>query len=75
MSRSGKKLTIPSLAAKKACGEFGHEFYTPTPHEMKLWYDSVQPALQGWAKEIDAKGLPGSAVFSEVRRLIKEHSH
>jgi TRAP-type C4-dicarboxylate transport system substrate-binding protein len=59
--------------AKKACEKLGHQFYEPNPQEMKLWYDSVSPAIQDWVKETDAKGMPASAVFKEVRRLIEQH--
>jgi TRAP-type C4-dicarboxylate transport system substrate-binding protein len=59
--------------AKKACEGFGHNFYAPTQTEMKLWLDSVTPALEAWVKEIDAKGLPATEVFKEIRRLIKDY--
>jgi TRAP-type transport system periplasmic protein len=53
--------------------EMNHTFITPTPEEMKLWIDAVQPIHQKWINETEAKGLPARAVYDETKRLIKEY--
>lgn len=52
--------------------EMGHTITNPTPEEMKLWRDAVQPTHDKWIAETAAKGLPAKAVYDEVKKLIQE---
>ena len=46
---------------------------TPTPQELKLWKEAVQPVHEKWIADTEAKGLPAKAVYDEAKRLIKEY--
>ena len=59
--------------AMASAKEMNHTFITPTPEEMQLWIDAVQPIHQKWITETEAKGLPAKAVYEETKRLIKEY--
>lgn len=52
--------------------EMGHTFTHPTPEEVKLWREAVQPAHDKWIAETAAKGLPAKAVYEEAKKLIQE---
>lgn len=52
--------------------EMGHTIYSPTPDEMKLWVQAVQPVHDKWVAETGAKGLPAKALYDEVKRLVQE---
>ena len=52
----------------------GHQFYDPTPEELAQWIDPIKPLLQKWAASVDAKGLPGSALYDFVRERVKAYS-
>jgi TRAP-type C4-dicarboxylate transport system substrate-binding protein len=52
--------------------EMGHTFTNPTPEEIKLWRDAVQPTHDKWIAETAAKGLPAQALYDEVKRLVQE---
>jgi TRAP-type C4-dicarboxylate transport system substrate-binding protein len=53
--------------------EMGHTITTPTPDEMKLWKEAVQPVHEKWIADTEAKGLPARAVYEEAKRLIAEY--
>ena len=52
--------------------ELGHTMTIPTPQEMQLWKNAVQPVHDKWIADTEAKGLPARAVYEEAKRLIKE---
>jgi len=53
--------------AKKA----GVEFITLSKEDMQKFNDAVKVEALKAAKDLDAKGLPGTQIFSETRRLIE----
>ena len=59
--------------AMNSAKEMNQTFITPTPEEMQLWVDAVQPVHQKWIAETEAKGLPAKAVYEEAKRLIREY--
>jgi len=52
----------------------GYQFYDPTPEELTQWIDPIKPALEKWAASVDAKGLPGTALYNFVRERVKAYS-
>jgi TRAP-type C4-dicarboxylate transport system substrate-binding protein len=52
----------------------GHQFYDPTPEELAQWVDPIKPLLEKWAGSVDAKGLPGTALYNFVRERVKAYS-
>lgn len=52
----------------------GHQFYEPTPEEMAMWREAVQPVHDKWIKQTEAKGLPAQAIYDEVQQMIKAMS-
>jgi TRAP-type C4-dicarboxylate transport system substrate-binding protein len=52
----------------------GYKFYDPTPEELAQWVDPIQPLLQKWAASVDAKGLPGTALYNFVRERVKVYT-
>ena len=54
--------------------ELGHAMTIPTPQEMQLWKNAVQPVHDKWIADTEAKGLPAKAVYEEAKRLIKEYN-
>jgi TRAP-type C4-dicarboxylate transport system substrate-binding protein len=54
--------------------EMGHTFITPTPAEMELWREAVQPVHDKWIADNEAKGLPAKKVYKEAKKLIKKYT-
>ncbi|WP_199087365.1 TRAP transporter substrate-binding protein DctP [Bosea sp. ASV33] len=38
-----------------------------SPDEIKLWHEKLAPVATDWAKEMDSKGKPGTAVIEALR--------
>ena len=51
--------------------EKGHKIIKPTPEEVQLWKEAVQPTHDKWISDTEAKGLPAKAVYDEIKRLVK----
>jgi hypothetical protein len=51
-----------------------YQFYNPTPEELAQWIDPIQPLLKKWAASVDAKGLPGTALYTFVRERVKAYT-
>lgn len=54
--------------------ESGQSFIEPSPEEIRLWKDALKPLQEKWIKDMEAKGLPGKAIFDETTKLIAEYS-
>jgi TRAP-type transport system periplasmic protein len=52
----------------------GHEFYELLPGEQDKFNNLIKEIALDQAAKLDAKGLPGTKVFQETRRLIDEHN-
>lgn len=52
--------------------EMGHTIVTPTPEEVQLWRQAVQPVHDKWIAETAAKGLPAKALYDETKKLVQE---
>ena len=49
------------------------QFIEFAPGELDKFYDALSVEAMKEAQKLDAKGLPGTKVYQEVRRLIKEY--
>jgi TRAP-type C4-dicarboxylate transport system substrate-binding protein len=56
------------------CEEMGHTFVYLTPEEIQLWAAYAKPIHEKWIGEMEAKGLPGRALYDEAMLLISEYS-
>ena len=54
--------------------EMGHRMIYLTPEEIQLWTKATAPARDKWVAEMEAKGLPGKAIFEETNRLIIKYN-
>ena len=52
----------------------GLTLYTATPEEYQLWMDAVKTVQEDWVQEVEAKGLPGREVLTELLRLVEEYN-
>ena len=57
----------------KIVKERGQEIFDLPRDEMKRWVATARPAWDKWAKDMDAKGLPGRAVLDEAIRLVDKY--
>lgn len=48
------------------------EFIELSPSEHARWVELAKPLEGNWAKEIDARGLPGTKMVEDVQRILKE---
>lgn len=52
----------------------GREIYKLPDNERDSWTKAVQPVIEGWVSDIEAKSLPGKAIVQEIRSMIKDYS-
>lgn len=58
----------------KISKERGHEITDLTPDELAQWRATGKPDWDKWAKNMDAKGLPGQKVLDETVKLVEVYS-
>ena len=58
----------------KLAKEHGVEFIKLPPAELEKVYAEADKVILEQMASLDAKGLPGTAVYKDIRRLIKEYS-
>jgi TRAP-type C4-dicarboxylate transport system substrate-binding protein len=56
-------------AAKKA----GATIYPVPAEERQRWAAKLAPVEDGWVKSMEAKGLPGREVITDLREAIKRY--
>lgn len=63
-----------NLKAIKGClanaEKMGHSTINPTPEEIELWTKAMEPVREKWIVDMEAKGKPAKAIYTEVKRLI-----
>jgi TRAP-type C4-dicarboxylate transport system substrate-binding protein len=50
----------------------GIEYISLAPEELARWKKVLAPVKQKYAAELDAKGLPGTKVLSEMEKMGKK---
>jgi len=58
-----------TLEAVDVCKAANNEFITLSPEESTRWGEALQPVADEWAKNMNAKGLPGTEMVNELRAL------
>jgi len=61
-------------AALELARENNVEFIKLPPKELEKVYKVVDSTILAQMAKLDAKGLPGTAVYKDIRRLIKKYS-
>lgn len=54
--------------------KMGKSSYYIPDEEFKKWQESVAPVYENWIKEMEARGLPGRAIFEDAKRLGEMYS-
>jgi TRAP-type C4-dicarboxylate transport system substrate-binding protein len=54
------------------CKKMGNEFIQFSPTEIKELYRIMDESYAEEAKKLDAKGIPGTAIFKDVRQAIEQ---
>ena len=52
----------------------GDEIVDLSADELARWRATAKPEWDKWVKDMEAKGLPGQAVFDEAVRLVEQYS-
>lgn len=51
----------------------GHEFISPTAQALEEIRAPIRSVNEAWAKDMDAKGKPGTAILEEANASLKRH--
>ena len=69
------KMDIAEAAKGEAqARKLGHKMIELTPDEIQLWTKATAPARDKWIADMEAKGLPGKAVYEEAKSLIAKYN-
>jgi len=71
--KAGKIVDESNLHAAEALKGMGVEIYEVSEAEKKVWWDALNPMLDGWIKSIDGKGIPGREIMDEVLALSAKY--
>jgi hypothetical protein len=53
--------------------KMGHSFTYLTSEEIKVWYNLVKkPIHDKWIEAVEARGLPGKAVYNDVLKILRK---
>ena len=52
----------------------GKPAYKISDREFKKWQDLVKPVYEEWIKKMEAKKLPGRAIFEDAKRLAEKYN-
>ena len=50
------------------------DFYYMPEDEFQRWVQAVTPLYEKWIADIEAKGLPGRAIFEDIQRLAAKYN-
>ena len=73
----GKELVYDTNQAQNDIGlklatDAGAKVYELTDTERARWISATAGVADAWAKDMDAKGLPGTAMVKDIRQLLAE---
>lgn len=71
--KAGRIVDESSTHAAEALKGMGVEIYEVSDAEKKVWWDALNPMLDGWVKSVDGKGLPGKEILDEVMALSAKY--
>jgi len=61
------------VAGEKLARDKGVEFIKLPPQDLAAVYKASENAMMSEAAKLDEKGLPGTKIFQEVRRLVEQN--
>lgn len=61
-------------AAIELAVEAGNTHITLTPEETEAFQTALEPVVERWVEEVDAKGIDGRALVEAAREAIAKHS-
>jgi len=73
---SEKSGAIYDSAAKlgyEACNKTSLDIYKLPPHELAKWKKALLPLHEKWVEDVEAKGLPGKAIYDAAIRFAEEY--
>jgi TRAP-type C4-dicarboxylate transport system substrate-binding protein len=70
---NGKVWDQNELVGIEAIKKAGGTIYTLPPEERQRWAAKLKPMEEDWVKSMDAKGLPGRQLLSDLREAIKKY--
>jgi TRAP-type C4-dicarboxylate transport system substrate-binding protein len=70
---NGKVWDQNELVGIEAIKKAGGTIYTLPPEERQRWAVKLKPMEEDWVKSMDAKGLPGRQLLSDLREAIKKY--
>ena len=72
-AKAGKIVDESSLHAAGALKGAGVEIYNVSQAEKKVWWDALNPMLDGWIKTVDGLGMPGRKIMDEILALSAKY--
>jgi len=70
---TGKGFDENDLIAKNFSLSLGNKFIIVPPEELRRWGERIQPIMDKWVAEKEAKGLPAKAALDEVLKLKEKY--
>lgn len=71
--KAGRIVDESNLHAAEALKASGVEIYEVSQAEQKVWWDALNPMLDGWIKTINGLGMPGREIMDEVLDLSAKY--
>jgi TRAP-type C4-dicarboxylate transport system substrate-binding protein len=71
---AGKTMQEYDAPTRKVAVERGNNIMVLTADEVQEWRDASQGTIDAWVKEMDDKGLDGTALLEEARALIAKYT-
>jgi len=72
-AKAGKIVDESNLHAAKALKNSGVQIHEVSAAEKKVWWDALNPMLDGWIKTVDGKGMPGRKIMDEILALSAKY--
>jgi len=70
---SAKAYEAEAEAALKIAKDAGMDIYTLPDSELARWKKAMEPIYQKWASDMNAKGLPGTAILNDALALTEKY--
>jgi len=71
--KAGRIVDESNLHAAEALKGMGVDIYEVSQSEQKVWWDALNPMLDGWIKSINDMGMPGQQIMEEVLDLSEKY--
>lgn len=72
-AKAGRIVDESNLHSAEALKRAGVEIYEVSPAEKKVWWDALNPMLDGWIKTVNGLGMPGRKIMDEVLALSAKY--